>query len=88
MVGGGLEAEPVAEDRCNEEVLPGATYTVFLRAFPVSLGEERDGGGSGGEGLGMRGRRQAGGSTGRQYTVFSSSNFIPPVTTGEWVGGR
>ena len=75
VVGGG----GVGQDDCNDELLPGATYTVFLRAYPESL-MGRD------EFAGARRRRRQvneGVESRRQYVVFSSSNFLPPVTTGQ-----
>ena len=73
---GGVDVTSGNSRVCNGELLSGVTYTVFLRAFPSTLGERNAS--SLQEG---RQRRQA--SSERQYVVFASSSFLTPVTTGE-----
>ena len=77
VVGGGVIGDRQVRGRCNEKVLPGVTYTVFVRAFPRSSYNQE----SLEEGVGGRRRRQA--DVPRQYMVFSSSGFLSPVSTSE-----
>ena len=78
VVGGGEGVVEEGQQICNVELLPGVTYTAFLRAYPNSLMSREEFRG------GARRRRQTGGEEGRQYEIFSSSNFLPAITTGEF----
>lgn len=75
VVGGGEEADTVL---CNEKLVPGASYTVFLRAYPVCVSCQAEEGAAGG----MDGRRRKRQALMKQYTVFRSSGFLLAVTTG------
>ena len=73
VVGGGnSKADPGELVQCNDRLVPGGVYTVFIRAYPIceSCREES----------GPRMKRQA---TQRQYEVFSSSNYMPATVAGE-----
>ena len=70
VVGGGKNGTGV---HCNGPLLSGATYTLFVRAYPPTLAQEQQ----------QQDRRNYGAH--KQYVVFSSSSFLwPPVTFSEW----
>ena len=64
--------------RCNGPLHPGTTYTVFVRAYPLTLAQEQQQ-----QQGGTSGRRRRSLDADKQYAVFSSSGYMSPVTTSE-----
>ncbi len=76
IVGGRKVGDNVVNKRCNGPLLSGVSYSVFVRAYPLTLGQLAQ--------QQQSRRKRNADISGRQYAVFSSSSFLkPPVTTGE-----
>lgn len=80
IVGGAEDVSRGDNSRCNGKLLPGVWYTMFLRAYPSTLGNREA---SSQEGSARRRRRRRQTLSERQYAVFSSSDFLKPVITSE-----
>ena len=80
---GADEGEFGMATRCNNKLLSGVSYTVFVRAYPSTFYDQPE--------LLARGREKRQTTMDipqRQYNIFSSSRYLQPIKTSEWGEGE